>query len=380
MVSYHLRYIMNILNNYKKHALLGISLIMPWSYSVGEGYSNYIKLLKDPKIATGLAVGGIVIGSLGYKMYQKLKEHYEPNGTLLHYAVSRNYYELARDILQRNLVPIDAKDKHSITPLHCAAFDGNREMAYLLIINNANINSKAENGYTPLHMAAFKGNGSIVALLIERGADLNAQTDDGRTPLLEAVRGDKPDIVELLVSQGASLNVSTPQGTTALHLAVREGNKKIVELLVKKYEFDINTPDKEGFITLHIAASEGDKELVEFLLDNKALIDCQSKKGVTALMAASFSGHEEVVQTLIIRGADVNLRDIDGYAPIHYGAIPTQPTESHVKIIIVLLRAGANHKFTSLRGETAYDVASHYKIKRVLASPQTYISGDSDAE
>ena len=59
------------------------------------------------------------------------------------------------------------------------------------------------NGETPLHDAAYGGQKEIVELLIAEGADVNAKKEDGYTPLDEAIINDETETADLLRKHGA---------------------------------------------------------------------------------------------------------------------------------------------------------------------------------
>ena len=85
------------------------------------------------------------------------------------------------------------------TPLHRAAFGGNKEIVELLLNNEVDVNVKDDYGCTPLHDAAEYGHKKIIELLISKGADVNAENDDGLTPL----DGADGEIADLLHKHGA---------------------------------------------------------------------------------------------------------------------------------------------------------------------------------
>ena len=86
--------------------------------------------------------------------------------------------------------------------LHDAAYDGQKKIAELLIIEGANVNAKNEDGRTPLHLAAGMGRKEIVKLLIAKEADVNTKGRGGDTPLDEANREDKTETADLLRKHG----------------------------------------------------------------------------------------------------------------------------------------------------------------------------------
>jgi ankyrin repeat protein len=83
--------------------------------------------------------------------------------------------------------------------LHYAA---NKEIAELLIAEDANVNEKDDNGSTPLHFAAVNGPKVIVELLIAEGADVNAKDERGKTPLDLAIQVRNTKTADLLRKHG----------------------------------------------------------------------------------------------------------------------------------------------------------------------------------
>ncbi|HEX8619742.1 MAG TPA: ankyrin repeat domain-containing protein [Thermoanaerobaculia bacterium] len=129
------------------------------------------------------------------------------------------------------------------TPLHYAAFGGNRANIQILLAAGADVHARAANrfrntplivatltkqtaaaelllavggdvldrqagGFSVLHEAAFTGNLDLVRLYLEKGAELNSRSDDGRTPLSEAMRGKHNAVAEFLKSKGAVAGVT----------------------------------------------------------------------------------------------------------------------------------------------------------------------------
>ena len=88
------------------------------------------------------------------------------------------------DIGKRRKVAISSTFNNStITPLHCAAINGNLEKCKLILNNVDDINSKCEDGNTPFHWATMNGHLDVCRLFIERNNDKNPCNNDGVTPL-----------------------------------------------------------------------------------------------------------------------------------------------------------------------------------------------------
>ena len=110
-----------------------------------------------------------------------------------------------------------------------------REFTKLLIANGADVNVNIDG--TPLHPAAFKGDKEIAELPISKGADVDAKDENGDTPLNWAAAGGHKEIAELLIASGADVNVKGVDGQTALDIATDPENPnnpaEIADLLRK---------------------------------------------------------------------------------------------------------------------------------------------------
>ena len=95
------------------------------------------------------------------------------------------------------------------------------------------------------------------------------------------------------------------------------------------------------------AAANGDTRKVLQLLDNGLDVnvsfpqDESEFSGMTALLIASLRGYPELVEELIKRGADVNLKRYVGDTPLMFAA-----RSGNVKTVNALLRAGADPNAT----------------------------------
>ncbi len=102
--------------------------------------------------------------------------------------------------------------------MHNAVIRGHKEIAELLIANDADVNAKAEDGDTPLQYAV--NTKEVAELLIENGADVNAKDFEGWTPLHGAAGIGHMKIAELLITKGANVNAKDGVGFTPLDVAI----------------------------------------------------------------------------------------------------------------------------------------------------------------
>ena len=73
---------------------------------------------------------------------------------------------------------ISSKDTHGLTPLHCAALLGHKDVAELLLANKAEVNARDTFGGTPLQIAAYHGYKDVAELLLANKADVNGKDNN----------------------------------------------------------------------------------------------------------------------------------------------------------------------------------------------------------
>ena len=114
-----------------------------------------------------------------------------------------------------------------------AVRDGNIEAVKQYLDAGTDVNAKEENGVTPLHQAAFYGQKEVVELLIAKGADVNAKEGDGWTPLHFAAEGGHNETAELLIAAGVDVNAKAESGETPLDWAIMNKQTELTALLRK---------------------------------------------------------------------------------------------------------------------------------------------------
>jgi ankyrin repeat protein len=151
--------------------------------------------------------------------------------TPLHYAVSRGRRDLA-ELLLANEADVNARDKNGAMPLLWAAKSGHRDLAELLLASKADVNAK-ESDYakTSLHFAAEEGHQDVAKLLLAGKADVDAKNNIDATPLHFAAFKGHSDVAKLLLACGADVNAKESKyGQTPFQLAATEGHKDVSEL------------------------------------------------------------------------------------------------------------------------------------------------------
>ena len=177
-----------------------------------------------------------------------------------------------------------------------------------LIDAGVDVNGVDAWGYSALMYAAEKGHLGIVTTLVQAGANVDRQgIEVGHTALNLATISRHTQIVRSLLEAGADPDLTTHSGYTPLHIAAAR-DADIVNLLID-HGANVHIFDNEGHSALTEAARNGLEDIVESLLEKGVDVNALSPNGgrdYSPLMCASEGGHARIVEILLARGALVN--------------------------------------------------------------------------
>jgi hypothetical protein len=135
------------------------------------------------------------------------------------------------------------------------------------------------------------------------------------------VQEGKADFVRRFLTLGYSPDTVNSKGIPLLILAIRSKHREVAYLLMEAGS-DVNKISADrGSSALMEATVQGDREMVEELLDRGADLNLRSKNGQTALMLAIGEGKSEIAQLLIHRGADLSPVDALGMTAKKYAEL-----------------------------------------------------------
>ncbi|TVY90811.1 Ankyrin [Lachnellula willkommii] len=252
--------------------------------------------------------------------------------------------------------------------LGAAALYGNADMVRKLISEGIPIINPISNGNSAFENAAAGGYISILQLLLENGSNVNEETrffSDGMALQRAAANGHYAT-VEFLLGLVALVDMTgtgPDNAETALVMAARSSSEATA-LLLLHYGADISSKSQLGESIIYMAARWGHQELVIKLLESGAAADELTARGNTVLMMAAANGleiatfrllrNEVVIDQINLRGED--WYDADGYYHPS-SALFRAASNGHVRIVGLLLQAGADVNATSEHGQTALAIA-----------------------
>ncbi|XP_046337772.2 ankyrin repeat domain-containing protein 17-like [Haliotis rufescens] len=189
----------------------------------------------------------------------------------------------------------------------------------ILSQGRADINCKEWIGRTPVMFAAGKGNIELVELLVRKGANVSLVDRFDNNILHSACLGGHVEVVKYVLSQDiVNINSRVWCGRTPVMLAAENGHRVVVELLVN-VGADVTLVDKKGDNLLHFASWGGNVEVVKFVLSLGMLsINSRGWQEITPVMLAVDKGHNDVVELLVSKGADVSFLDKGHGTLLHF--------------------------------------------------------------
>ena len=240
---------------------------------------------------------------------------------------------IALKLINRSGTALNAVDRNGSSALHISLMCGHRNASLFLIEARATVNRprRYDSGETPLHIAARLGDSVIMAAALRRGAG-------------------RPD-------------VQSSDGTTPLHIAARERHAACVDLLCTAARRSaINSLDKSQLTPLHCAVISSALDVVRTLLRHGADPNVVDRDGLAPLHYAAAAthppafSHSGVVDLLIAHGANVSIQDNQRRTPLHLAA-----AVGNAPLVRLLLSAGASiDAVERILGETAVNIAAAY--------------------
>jgi len=180
--------------------------------------------------------------------------------------------------------------------------------------------------------------------------DLNHYVVAEKTALMVAAEKGQSTQVRNALEQGAKLNSVSPEGT-AFSLALMNGHESISKILFSAgsnwhYGFE-----KEGSSALIYAALKSYDNLVKTLILRGAVVNHTDNQGYSALARAAQRGNLTTMKILIKAGADVNI------TPKGQSLLMHTVEDNNMLLSQILIKAGADVNFKDVKGETALKIA-----------------------
>ena len=300
-----------------------------------------------------------------------LKAHVKPDDldnrsrSALHWAARSGNVKIVQTLLEGG-ANLALQDDLLWTPLHCAACEDHEEVVQLLIDRGADPLIGDDEGWTCMHVAATNGKVSVMEVLLQaeptlltlrsndgrtplhfacdeinsakyllsHKIDVNAASNTGTTALMMAAEFGNVETFELLISQKANVSLQDIWGMTALHYAARRGQEELTRKILAQDIKVVNQQDNAGNSALHTTISERESDLAKILLELRPDIDInlKNKEGNTPLLLAVQGSLDDVVELLLMGGAETGPRNEEGETALLVAV--TKKAQSTLKVLL----------------------------------------------
>ena len=105
-----------------------------------------------------------------------------------------------------------------------------------------------------------------------------------------------------------------------LFVAASYNSLRVVEYLLNEELVDPHNQSYDGYLAIHYGCLHGHCESVKMLLLKcRDTVNEQTNQLLTPIHLASQSGSFETIQILILHGANLKLKDQNGFNSLHFG-------------------------------------------------------------
>ncbi|XP_061380522.1 transient receptor potential channel pyrexia-like isoform X3 [Danaus plexippus] len=253
----------------------------------------------------------------------------QPGWTPLHVAASRARHHCTRFLLAAGANP-NICDVMGRTPLDVAgsAYYYNKEINQksftevirMLLKAGSQFNTMRAGGMnvdSPIHTAVELNNIECILELLDAGVSVSCLNSEGKTPLHVCVDKKMDDALKILANYNykdadplsSMVDVKDKDGYTVLHAAVKTAWVAGVCIALEAGA-DVTITANDGETAIHLAAALGNTDVLDeiiLLTYQNGLIDCQNEEGETPLFKAIINGHLNCVETILEKGASINM-------------------------------------------------------------------------
>lgn len=219
-----------------------------------------------------------------------------------------------------------------------------------------------------IHERIVRGESTTKLLkFFKKGSSVDTTDELGRGALHLAAQEGRIDLIRGLLSKGANINCQDNNGWTPLHSAASNQQFKACSVLLESRDIDPTTTNNEGTSALHyLVRAVPTEEILAFetvlhqFTRRGADLNIQNKYGEAPLHSACMKGNEIAVRFILEKQADSNIMTNIGETPLHYAVYSNK-----MEIVKELCSHGADPRVRSENG-TPCDAAAKFNFMQIF--------------
>ncbi|CAG2227454.1 unnamed protein product [Mytilus edulis] len=323
-------FLQNFKNMQLKVTMVGNDGSTPLFVSAYKGYQDFVEYLVDTfpeqivqrdehnRSPLYIACKQGHVGVVKYMLVFDKDVHQlqNRNCTPFYIACQMGHLDIAKLLYQQD------STNQRITPLMAAAYNGHTDVVTFLLDTNVAFDSADHIESTALHYACLNNHADIVRLLVSHGAEVDPVDQKNQTPFYMSCCYGHMDIIKLLLfgnepikrSIGSKKSTSLLSDNSSLFVPFSHHSLHINKCV------DLNVKDVGGDTALHAACFNGHFEVVKLLIQIGMNVNEGNCKGQTPLLMACANGFFNIAKLLINNNANINQSDNEKFTPLLYAS------------------------------------------------------------
>lgn len=211
---------------------------------------------------------------------------------------------------------------------------------------------------------------ALVKQYLQHGEDVNALDMDNLNAVIHACINNDIDILKLLLE--GNLYDDKRSFVPIIVAAVLSENPELLSYILSLKRYDINAKDKQGLAPLHHACSLGNVAMIELLAEAGCNINLLTSDAslCSPLHLCVAYGKKRACTALLRLGADVTVKNINGFNPCQLAAVEERlalfellliPTGAHINSCFRSGRTLLTHSIESCRSDFNYKLMRFIK-------------------
>lgn len=217
-------------------------------------------------------------------------------------------------------------------------------------------------GCSPLAHAVKKKSYRETEIMLSFTAETSPPNDLASELLLLAADTRSSEVARLLITHGARLIIEDDRGKTVLHRCQycpelgNQGGLKVANLFLDNHGDLLDKQDKSGKTALYMACESGHFDMADLLLKRGAKPNIVEANGKTALYMACEKGQLNIVQRLLQQNADPNTVGPGNSTPIMVAVMMAakRAEKNRLGVVKELIRFHADPRRADHKGRDAF--------------------------